>query len=125
MSNPRYTAAYRKAHKGNKHGRPKGSPNKATTEVRTALAMLAERNAPKLQKWLDRVAKIDPAKAADLLIRLFEFYIPKLARTEVVATDENKHATELTEAELEAIARRGSAGAADESDSPTKPNGIH
>jgi len=64
-------------------GRPKGLPNKATANVRAALALLAERNASKLEEWISRVAKKDPAKAADLMIRIFEYHIPKLARTEL------------------------------------------
>jgi hypothetical protein len=70
-------------------GRPKGSPNKATTAVREAIAVFAEGNAHKLQEWLDDVAmgtggnRPDPAKAADLYLRAIEYHIPKLARTEL------------------------------------------
>lgn len=73
----------------NTGGRPKGSPNRATADVRAAIAAFAEGNAHKLQDWLDRVAegsggvKPDPAKAADLYLRAIEYHIPKLARTEV------------------------------------------
>jgi hypothetical protein len=77
----------------NSRGRPKGSPNKATADVRAAIAAFAEGNAHKLQDWLDRVAegyggvKPDPAKAADLYLRAIEYHIPKLARTEVTGQD--------------------------------------
>lgn len=77
----------------NNRGRPKGSPNKATADVRAAIAAFAEGNAHKLQEWLDRVAegsegvRPDPAKAVDLYLRAIEYHIPKLARTEV--TGEN------------------------------------
>ena len=73
----------------NSRGRPNGSPNRATADVRAAIAAFAEGNAHKLQDWLDRVAegsggvKPDPAKAADLYLRAIEYHIPKLARTEV------------------------------------------
>ena len=73
----------------NNRGRPKGSPNRATADVRAAIATFAEGNAHKLQEWLDRVAegsegiRPDPAKAADLYLRAIEYHIPKLARTEV------------------------------------------
>jgi hypothetical protein len=75
-------------------GRPKGSPNKATAAVREAIAVFAEGNANKLQKWLDDVAmgvggnRPDPAKAADLYLRAIEYHIPKLARTEHVGDNE-------------------------------------
>lgn len=77
----------------NNKGRPKGSPNRATADVRAAIAAFAEGNAHKLQDWLDRVAegsgglKPDPAKAADLYLRAIEYHIPKLARTEVTGQD--------------------------------------
>ena len=51
-------------------------------QVREAIAALAEANAGKLQTWLDAVAERDPAKAADLFVRLLEYHVPKLARTE-------------------------------------------
>lgn len=77
----------------NNRGRPKGSPNRATADVRAAIAVFAEGNAHKLQEWLDRVAegsdgvRPDPAKAADLYLRAIEYHIPKLARTEVTGQD--------------------------------------
>jgi hypothetical protein len=64
-------------------GRLKGTPNKVTTQVREAIAEFAEANVGKLQAWLDAVAAKDPAKAAELFVRLLDFHIPKLARTEV------------------------------------------
>ena len=68
-------------------GRSKGTPNKVTAAAREVMALLVEANAPKLQKWLDRVAKTDPARAADLLLRALEYHIPKLARTEHTGKD--------------------------------------
>src|SRR5579864_6813292 len=64
-------------------GRPKGTPNKATTTVRDAFSAFVENNVPKVQEMFDRVAKDDPAKALDLLARLSEFVVPKLARSEI------------------------------------------
>jgi hypothetical protein len=64
-------------------GRPPGAPNKVTRDVRAALAQFAEGNVDKLQGWLDRVATRDPAKAAELFVRVLEYHVPKLARTEL------------------------------------------
>jgi hypothetical protein len=64
-------------------GRPKGLPNKATAEVRAAIAKLMEETAPKMQEWLDRVADEDPARALEIVVKLAEYHIPKLGRTEV------------------------------------------
>jgi hypothetical protein len=69
-------------------GRQKGTPNKSTQEVRDAISLLAQRKAPMLEEWLDRVAENDPAKAADLFLRAIEYHIPKLGRTEVVGDED-------------------------------------
>lgn len=73
----------------NNGGRPKGSPNRATADVRAAIAVFAEGNVHNLAKWIKEVAegsegnRPDPAKAADLYLKAIEYHIPKLARTEV------------------------------------------
>jgi hypothetical protein len=64
-------------------GRREGTPNKATQDVRAAIAVFAEANVNKLQAWLDRIGVDDPAKAADLYVRVLEYHVPKLARTEL------------------------------------------
>jgi hypothetical protein len=78
-------------------GRPKGVPNKSTETVRKAIANLLERNSEKMDEWLQLVAygdselgvKPQPDKALDIMQKLAEYHIPKLARTEVVG-DEGK-----------------------------------
>jgi|LauGreDrversion4_2_1035121.scaffolds.fasta_scaffold105821_1 hypothetical protein len=61
-------------------GRPAGTPNRMTTEMREALAALTADNAPKLQGWLDRVARTNPKAALDIYVRMLEFVVPKMAR---------------------------------------------
>lgn len=68
-------------------GRPKGAVNKSTAIVREAIANLLERNAPNMDKWLNEVAAEDPYKALDLMNKLSEYHIPKLARTEHTGAD--------------------------------------
>jgi hypothetical protein len=63
-------------------GSRKGIPNKATADARKAIAAFAEDNVGKLQTWPDAVAEKDPARAADLFVRLLEYQVPKPARTE-------------------------------------------
>lgn len=71
-------------------GRKAGTPNKSTSRVREAIAIFAESNVENLQGWLDEIATKDPAKAADLFVRLLEYHVPKLARTELSAPDGGK-----------------------------------
>lgn len=68
-------------------GRKKGTPNKATQDVRKAIAMIAQNQVEKLQGWIERAARKDPAKGADLFLRMIEYHIPKLNRTEHVGGD--------------------------------------
>lgn len=64
-------------------GRQRGTPNKVTRSVREALRTFVEGNVDKMDDLFERVAKEDPAKAMDLLLRASEFCAPKLARTDV------------------------------------------
>lgn len=87
-------------------GRIKGKPNKATADARAAIALFVNRNAPRLQGWLDAIAEgmegppevdedgnetksyliePDPQKAFELFQSVIEYHVPKLARTELAA----------------------------------------
>ena len=89
-------------------GSRKGIPNKATQTAREAFAQLVEGNAPQMNEWLMQVAygvpvidpqtklqaernnqplwivEPSPEKALDILQKMAEYHIPKLARTEHV-----------------------------------------
>jgi len=67
----------------NPNGRPAGVPNKATKDIKQHYADLIAGNLDSIQGWLDRVAKEDPGKAIDLLIRLSPFVIPKNVSQEI------------------------------------------
>jgi len=72
------------------NGRPKGTPNKATSKAREAIALVAEGMAPEFMGWLQRTAdgdkengiKPDPKGAADIYLKAIEYHIPKLSRVE-------------------------------------------
>jgi hypothetical protein len=64
-------------------GRTKGIPNKATAGIREAIHHVLESNKDNMNEWLKRVAKDNPDKALDLMIKLSEFSIPKLTRTQL------------------------------------------
>ena len=67
-----------------------------------------------LQEWLERIAVEDRAAAADLFVRLLEYHVPKLARSEIavqaVPARALRRMSDLSIAELDAIA----AGTVDE-----------
>ena len=64
-------------------GSRKGKPNKATADVRAAIVVLAQGNIGKFQGWLDRTARKQPAKAAELFLRVLEYHIPKVSKLEL------------------------------------------
>lgn len=64
-------------------GSRKGIPNRTTADARAVLTQFIESNAPKAQELWERVANDDPARALDILAKLGEFVLPKLARTEL------------------------------------------
>ncbi len=72
---------------GNPNGRPKGKPNKTTKHIREAYQKLTEDNLANMSLWLADIAADDPAKAMDTMIRLSEYILPKLARTELTGND--------------------------------------
>ena len=45
--------------------------------------MVAERMAPQLLSWLVRISKKHPERAADIYLRMIEYHIPKLVRSEM------------------------------------------
>ena len=82
--------AQRKGQTGNPAGRPAGTPNKATTNAREAIASFVEGNVERLNGWLDAIAQDSPKDAYNCFMSVVEYHIPKLARSEV------KHEGEIT-----------------------------
>ena len=76
-------AKYTKGQSGNRQGRPKGAANLTTREVREAYQLLVEKNIGNLEAWLKKIAEKDPNKAFDIVLRLSEYFIPKMTRTEI------------------------------------------
>ena len=72
---------------GNPNGRPKGSKNKITEEIRAAFQMVLENKLPDLELWIQQTAQEDPAKAVDLLLKLSNRFLPELSRQEITGAD--------------------------------------
>jgi hypothetical protein len=92
-------------------GNRKGRPNKATADARKAIGLFVDRNAHRLQGWLDAIADgvegtpeideetgektktyivdPDPQKAFELFQSEIEYHVPKMARVEHTDPDGN------------------------------------
>lgn len=71
----------------NPFGRAKGTPNKATTLAREAIARFVDCNVERLSAWLDEIAADDPKDAFNCFMSVVEYHVPKLARTEHTGQD--------------------------------------
>lgn len=66
-------------------GSRKGVPNKTTAEIRNAFQLLIEDNLDNMKVWLSDVAQEDPERALEIMLKMAEYIVPKLSRTEVKA----------------------------------------
>lgn len=66
-------------------GSRKGKPNKTTAEIRNAFQLLVEDNLDNMKVWLSDVAAEDPERALEIILKMSEYIVPKLSRTEVKA----------------------------------------
>ena len=71
----------------NRAGKKPGTVNRTTKHIREAYQKLTEDNLDNMSLWLNQIAQDDPAKAMDTMIRLSEYILPKLARTELTGHD--------------------------------------
>ena len=68
---------------GNPNGRPKGTKNQFTLELKNAFKMVLTNKMPELEQWIDRIALEDPARATEIVIKLTERFLPRIAQTQV------------------------------------------
>ena len=79
---------FQKGHTFSK-GRPKGTPNKATEQMKIAMATLLQSNTDNMNKWLQEVAKESPREALKLMLSMAEYFVPKLSRTEIATKEKD------------------------------------
>jgi len=80
---------FTKGHKLAK-GRPVGALNRSTEMMKLSLARATNRVMDELPQIMERLLKEDPKSAVDLSIKLLEFNLPKLSRTELRGEIEQK-----------------------------------
>ena len=69
--------------KRNVNGRPKGSPNKTTAEIKEIITRIVGNQLEHIEKDLDRIRKSDPAEAMRLSSKFIDYVIPKQTRMEL------------------------------------------
>ena len=77
---------------GNKmsKGRPVGALNRSTEQMKLTLARAANKTLDTISEDLEKIRKDNPEKAIDLALKLMEYVMPKLSRTEMKAEIEQK-----------------------------------
>lgn len=68
-----------KGHTNNPNGRPHGSSNKITTEVRECVSQLLYEEVPRLKTALEEVRQESPSKYIELVTKLLPYVAPKLS----------------------------------------------
>jgi|TARA_R110001632_G_scaffold23471_2_gene66519 hypothetical protein len=71
----------------NMTGRPKGSKNKNTQQIREAYQRLTEDNLENMSIWIQQIAADSPEKAFKLMLEMSEFVLPKISRMELTSKD--------------------------------------
>ena len=67
--------AQKKGNTGNPNGRPKGSKNRSTSEIKTAIQKLLDTNVSQMEVDLQ---KLSPKERISVLLKMAEFVLPKV-----------------------------------------------
>jgi hypothetical protein len=81
--------AFQKGHKL-ATGRPKGAINRSTEMMKLTIARAVDNTLNTLSSDLEKIRKEDPERAIELALKLMEFTLPKLSRTEMKAEIDQK-----------------------------------
>jgi len=77
---------FQKGHKLGK-GRPRGSENKTSLDIKLAFKNLVEMNLDNITEWMERVAEKNPAEALEFMVKFAQFNVPMLSRTQLTGSD--------------------------------------
>lgn len=76
--------------------RTKGAEGKTNAGAKALFRAILDRKSHHVENWLDQAAEQDPARALDLLLKLAEYVMPKLARTEHTGDENNPVKVDVT-----------------------------
>lgn len=68
-------------------GRPKGTPNKTTEQIKSFYAMILERQEDKFLDALNRLYETNPKAYIEALTKISNKFVPDLQRTELTGED--------------------------------------
>ena len=74
----------------NRGGRPVGALNRSTEQMKLNLARATNNTLNYLSEDLEKIRKKDPERAIELSLKMMEYVIPKLGRTEIKAEIEQR-----------------------------------
>lgn len=76
--------------KGNKFGRPKGSQNRSTEQMKLNISRALNGTLDYLKEDLEKIREKDPAEAIKLATKLLDYTLPKMKSVEVKGEIEQK-----------------------------------
>lgn len=93
---------FQKGESGNKNGRPKGSPNKATTTVKKLVASFLTEN---FERFKMEAASLEGKEFCMMYLKMIDFEVPRLSR-QATAVDFSQLSEQEAEQVLDLLAEK-------------------